>query len=1115
MSHAFAKTLVCAALLLTLYVFVRAQGPAVAQAPTPAQAQAPDAAKAHEEFLRSVQEAAREDALADKPIPSALELNSAYRQEAAAAGVSLVEVRQAYDEAYKAARDSMPLYYRYRPSVGWVVAIFLAVYLFATKVWSDTLYPHLKDFNDRIYRKHAGRKIFHRKSLRNYRQKLVEEYGKFKPPFATERELDMSQVYVPLQIRGKSSEKPLDAFDAIAKNRRLMVTGTPGSGKSMLLKRYALTYASHPSTASPDQPVPILFPLRRLSEDDRPLIEQMAAVLEEAQFPKPRNFIERNLKEDEGDKGVALLLLFDGLDEVNSSKRPEVVGKIKGFLRQYDCWAVITCRTAVYNYEFNEVVNQTLEIQPFTDQDIQSFLYSWRMMPAGKSPQQLFFSLNDKPSIKALARNPLLLTMIVILYSDLKTFELPYSRADFYKNAVDAFLNLNKFRDEPNAYLVPQKRLVLEHLALFNQDSGAVGDQDRISMDFKTIIRETESVLPELGLTREDSGPLLQEIKDQSGLLMPIDDGTRYQFSHLTLQEYFTASALKDDPAGLLDRFKKDRSAWRETVLLWCGLDHESTQLIRSVRDEDSLTAFQCLADAVKINSELADSIISDFRPRLADGDDTITRTFALVAAGPYERSQKVFNFLSSELSSGSDRQRLVGAAKALAFTNKQLASGLLARLYDSTPEVRGPLIQMGDLAVAALTEQARRGNVQALNALQIIGTPKAATALLEFLWLGEDQISWPGELSLAVPAARRLATLFSQENVLEELRKQHINEECRAAPKYDWVWQPFDEPADSALPVIAGRMVYLIDLSSHRDEMAEGLYMDARIAVPVALLHQLSAHLGTNDFTQRVIIAAGGSKSPTARLGLLPMPDAEERTTNAPAEDLADLLAESPNGAVAKFIRILMATPSGIRGELPSRLLKSPEPTVDDWVNIRKPITYNFNGSWHLRLAHSLAIVVTFVALLGIVYSFGRPAISWANVARALSIGVCVFTWFFAYVGGRGGEPDVSLFLLLGPWVNVKDFLEGMGRINWKTFGEATVMLAMLLCMLFFLPICIYFTSSFFLRELPWGFVLSFWSVVGVLMVFLWRTGRRRERAARNPLLGLLDTQTREDLKA
>jgi NACHT domain len=1104
MSHAFAKTLVCAALLLTLCAFVRAQA-AATQAPTPAQT--PDAAKARGEFLRSVQEAAREDALADKPIPSALELNNAYRQEAASAGVSLLEVRQAYDEAYKAARDSMPLYVRYRPSLGWVVAILLAVFFLAKRVWSDTVYPRLKDFNDRIYRKHAGRKIFHRKSLRNYRQKLVEEYGKFKPPFASGRELDMSQVYVPLQIRGRSSEKPLDAFDAIAKYRRLMVTGTPGSGKSMLLKRYALSYASRPSTASPDQPVPVLFPLRRLNEDDRPLIEQMASILEESQFPKPQNFIERSLKDDEGDKDVALLLLFDGLDEVNSSKRPEVVGKIKSFLRQYDCWAVITCRTAVYNYEFNEVVNQTLEIQPFTDQDIQSFLYSWRMMPAGKSPQQLFFSLNDKPSIKALARNPLLLTMIVTLYSDLKTFELPYSRADFYKNAVDAFLKLNKFREEPNAYSVPQKRLVLEHLALFNQDSGAVGDQDRISMDFKTIIRETESVLPQLGLAREVSVPLLQEIKDQSGLLIPIDDGTRYQFSHLTLQEYFTASALKDDPAGLIDRFKKDQSAWRETVLLWCGLDHESTQLIRSVREEDSLTAFQCLADAVKIDSGLADSIIDDFSPRLADGDDTVTRTFALVAAGPYERSQKVFNFLSSQLSSSGDRRRLAGAAKALAFTNKQPAAALLARLYDSTPEVRGPLIQMGDLAVAALTGQARRGSVQALNALQTIGTPKAATALLQFLWTDDSD--------LMTPAARRLATLFTQENVLEELRKQPLGEEQRVEQQFNWVWEPFDEPADSALPVIAGRMVFLINLSDHRDKMAEGLYMDARIAIPVALLHQLSAHLGINDFTQRVITAAGGGKSHTARLGLLPMPDAEGRTTDAPAEDLADLLAESPDAAVAKFIRILMATPPGIRGELSSRLLRSPEPTVDDWMNIRKPIAYNFKGSWHLRLVHSLAVVVTFVALLGIAYSFGRPAVSWANVARALSIVVCVFIWTIAYFCWFAEAFNVIPVLFLGPLVYVKDILETIGELPGKDSGDVTFELLVIPCMLSFFPICIYFASSFFLRELPWGFVLSFWLVVGVLMVFLWRTGRRRERAARNPLFGLLDTQTREDLKA
>jgi hypothetical protein len=112
-------------------------------------------------------------------------------------------------------------------------------------------------------------------------------------------------------------------------------------------------------------------------------------------------------------------------------------------------------------------------------------------------------------------------------------------------------------------------------------------------------------------------------------------------------------------------------------------------------------------------------------------------------------------------------------------------------------------------------------------------------------------------------------------------------------------------------------------------------------------------------------------------------------------------------------------------------------------------------------------------------------------------------------------GHVDTFPSVFLGPLVEGKELLREVREINWKDKGEAAFTLVLLLAMLFFFPACIYFASSFFLRELPWGFVLSFWMVVGTMLFFLWRTGMRRDRAARNPLLGLLDPQPREDLKA
>ena len=129
-------------------------------------------------------------------------------------------------------------------------------------------------------------------------------------------------------------------------------------------------------------------------------------------FPKAESFVSNNLEQGK------LLLLFDGLDEVSSSERGRVVLSIKDFMdRNENCRVIITCRTAVYKKEFANTADRTLEIVEFNDQQITQFLQSWEgeMASRGKSIEQLMLTLHDRPRIMALARNPLLLTIITYL----------------------------------------------------------------------------------------------------------------------------------------------------------------------------------------------------------------------------------------------------------------------------------------------------------------------------------------------------------------------------------------------------------------------------------------------------------------------------------------------------------------------------------------------------------------------------------------------------------------------------------------------------------------------------------------------------------------------------
>jgi len=405
---------------------------------------------------------------------------------------------------------------------------------------------------------------------------------------------------------------------AVAEHRRLMIVDPPGSGKSMLLKHIALKWATSALAELPENPIPVLLELRHCSGETKPLREHLIDELKKRnRFPSAGLYLGVLLG-----SGQALLLL-DGLDEVASGKEPgqrdDAVRQIRALLQQYHrCRVIITCRSAVYREEFADLVDQRLEIVEFSDQEMYSFLSHWEEhMPPGHSVAQLMAAMGARPRIKHIARNPLMLTIIAVLYEDPK-FVLPHSRAEFYQEATEVLLRHHHFHR--NRFPAPVKRRILQHLAVFNQlNAMKESDQDRRSMSFDDVLREVRTMLPDLHLDAGEADRVLQEIVECSGLLLSIDGGERYQFAHLTLQEYFAADRLQNDYAQLFEHFAQDPDGWLEPVKLWCGLASNSSALIEKVHGIHPLAAFECLADAQEVETELADRILDEFTPALAD----------------------------------------------------------------------------------------------------------------------------------------------------------------------------------------------------------------------------------------------------------------------------------------------------------------------------------------------------------------------------------------------------------------------------------------------------------------------------------------------------------------
>ncbi len=272
-----------------------------------------------------------------------------------------------------------------------------------------------------------------------------------------------SKLYVPLLT--KSLIKPpgvenldrgamvtyqrLSAIDAVMDHRYVAILGDPGSGKSTFLRHILM------NLVAPEDEDRTLSPWVSQLKDFLPIyisLKDFAQSIHSRQTEEPApqmlwDFIKADLKA--GNLGSAIqaihaqleegkcILLCDGLDEITSPHGQAFVrDAILAFVNRYkDNRYIITCRTLVY-----QPVDETgdvdvrfpawdrYELAPFDEDQIQGLIETWaELIPVdGANPaaardqtlRKMKRALQDK-KLEAMASNPLTLTLILLIRSDL------------------------------------------------------------------------------------------------------------------------------------------------------------------------------------------------------------------------------------------------------------------------------------------------------------------------------------------------------------------------------------------------------------------------------------------------------------------------------------------------------------------------------------------------------------------------------------------------------------------------------------------------------------------------------------------------------------------------
>ena len=652
----------------------------------------------------------------------------------------------------------------------------------------------------------------------SYRKALAVRYGKAHLPFRPEKPIDVAKIYVPLTaVTGFDSvlEGPgLDAEAVLHEYRRVMILAPPGGGKSMLLRHIATQYSAIGMKGLRHLRVPILFELHRLNGNPRPLIEQLADRLKGADvkpgFWVPRKFVEKGLRDGR------LLILLDGLDEVDSSQRPRALSEIRELLQER-CNVAITSRSAVYNRELDAHVDRVARIRAFDNDQVATFLERWETdkdVTGPRRTERLLRILNERPQLRALARNPLLLTIIAFLHID-KELSLPHSRAEFYHQATTELLR--GWKPELNVYLEIDKRRVLESMATANLEDWRVGEP-RLTIDRETALAVVRNSAPSVS----DASGLLDEIVKRSGLLTVEESGAQFRWVHLTFREYFAAEALQKPAGGIAADVLEAPERWNETAKLWCGLAKDASSTIRAILPKCPTLALECCSEAAKIENSLYLELLPLIETGIGTGIPGFEMAAGTLAARP--GAGIIFEGLRRLARMEDDKTRLA-AAVALSNSNLDDAAKELALLAIQNEVFLPPLLKMGTQAVSALFEHALAGSANAASMIADVGGRFAAEKLVDLL----DRAN----RDTAVAAAWGLAYLSADPTVESALRQANLSSDWPDTREWAWVWSPFAEGSESPLGRIMSRVAFLI-CSQTPPERLSAPKLDPRLVVPL-----------------------------------------------------------------------------------------------------------------------------------------------------------------------------------------------------------------------------------------------------------------------------------------
>nr|WP_282453089.1 HEAT repeat domain-containing protein [Brasilonema octagenarum] len=407
-----------------------------------------------------------------------------------------------------------------------------------------------------------------------------------------------------------------------------MVLADPGMGKSTLLGMEAVTFAQKErqkfegNRELNELILPLFLRLSELAKHSKEVIDAVVELIER-DYPNTAPPIIYLLKE-KLKKGQCLLLL-DALDEVPKVERNriELRERLNRFAQNYPCPIICTSRIVGYAGALIDGAKE-VEIVPFSDQQIEEYIRIWftnadeYLRNKSVCATKLIRELHNKPQIRGLVQNPLLLSLICSLYQE-QGLTLPSRRAQVYEKAFEYMLGKwSQNRNEESEGKIRAKLRLLEYLAYyFSEESQEIFEFDDLYDQIEEYL-QAERVPSDF--RNVSASELITELSEQNGILQKLYvESDEYLFLHRTFQEYLTACYLERAKNGI-ELIKKHLwdYEWHETISLMTGLMKKPIPLLQTILNEKDdifqtllLLTGRCVAECNETSHPLIAEIIN------------------------------------------------------------------------------------------------------------------------------------------------------------------------------------------------------------------------------------------------------------------------------------------------------------------------------------------------------------------------------------------------------------------------------------------------------------------------------------------------------------------------